>query len=197
MRCAVLAAALAGCAGATSGEPHPGPPPQSHTVDATGSADNAGRTSDEVARPETAGVRPTELGGDRPTGTNTGLPTGARTRTTSAPSPPPRRALVMPREGDSPVAGYADEPGTVGAELCDREAACGRVGAGRSFETKRACSDALRPRVQSDLGAMGCKIDPDALATCLARIHATPCAEALDRLGAVPECGAAEMCAGR
>src|SRR5262249_56212962 len=57
----ILVVALAGCAGATSGDAHPSTPATSRTIDSTGQVDSAGRTSDEViARPETAGVRPTE-----------------------------------------------------------------------------------------------------------------------------------------
>src|SRR4051812_42051423 len=62
----------------TSGETNPSPPPQSRTVDNSGWVDPGGRTSDET-RPETSGMRATELGADRPTGTNTGVPVGART----------------------------------------------------------------------------------------------------------------------
>src|SRR5262245_53985219 len=125
----ILVVALAACAGATSGETHPASPPTSRTIDSTGPVDNAGRTSDEViARPETAGVRPTELGSNRPTGTNTGFPNGARTGPSPEPPPTPRGALLLPREGGSPIAAFADQPGRVGRAFCDREEVCARVG---------------------------------------------------------------------
>jgi hypothetical protein len=102
------------------------------------------------------------------------------------------QAILQPHEGDSPIADYADEPGRLGRAFCDREAACGRIG--RAWESDRACVEAMSARAGAEIR---CRVDPDALATCLTAIRAAPCPQALDRLGALSVCGMPEICAVR
>jgi hypothetical protein len=104
---------------------------------------------------------------------------------------------VLPREGDSPIAAYADDPGRVARALCDREDVCGRIGKRRVWDTDLACMDAMSARAGTELGQMACRFDPNALATCIAAVRAVRCTEALDRLAAIDVCMPPSICAAR
>ena len=204
---AVALAGFAACGGAagdagrtaettlTSGETHPSKPPESRTVDNTGYVDNSGRGSDEtIARPDTAGVRGTETGSDRPTGTNTGIPNGAHTDVRPEAPLVPKTAALQPRGGISPVAGYDDEPGKLGQALCDHEAVCDRIGDGRAWGSANACMAGMRARAIADLDADACRLDPNAIATCLAALRRAPCDRVIDRPSAVDVCDGPAIC---
>ncbi|HEY8076278.1 MAG TPA: DUF6184 family natural product biosynthesis lipoprotein [Labilithrix sp.] len=179
----------------TSGETHPSKPPESRTVDSAGFVDNGGRATEETtARPDTAGVRPTETGSDRPTGTNTGIPNGARTDVRPEAPLAPKTAALQPHGNLSPVAGYNDEPGKLGRAMCDHETICNRVGTGRTWGSDDACTSTLRARAISELDAAQCTLDPSAIATCLAAIRNAPCDRVIDRPSAIDLCQDASVC---
>ena len=204
MRLSVLVLALVACGrgelerGArttvTSGDPKPGASPTpSRTIDSTGFVDNGGRTSDMWGRTEASGARATEMGTNRPTGTNTGVPNGADLGGRGRERPAvPERAEVMPREGDSPVAGYEDVPARLARARCDHETTCTRVGDGRTWPSQDACMADFRARADAELGT--CTPARAAVASCLAAIRNQPCTPALERRDALTACLSTALC---
>lgn len=178
----------------TSGETQPSKLPETRTVDATGFVDNSGRTSEEVARPETSGARATETSSDRPTGTNTGVPNGARTGTGPEQPLVPSAGALKPVGGISPVAGYGDEPGKMGRAVCDHEKVCDHIGVGKAFESDAACESAVRARAIVDLDKMACRLDSSAVAVCLAELRRAPCNRVIDRAASLEACADHSLC---
>lgn len=166
------------------------------TVDNAGFVDNAGMTSDQRGRTEASGMRATETGSERPTGTPaTGAPVPAMEPSTG---PGPGRPAPLVTK---------DEPG-IGAEAevqiarfadahCDWENACGRVGQGKSHESKHACTQNVRPFVRRELGALDCAqgYDPVHVGMCLTAIRRAACGQDHDAFHTHEDCRPSLVCA--
>ena len=166
------------------------------TVDAAGFVDNAGRTSSETSRSELSGMRATETGSERPTGTpGTGLPIPIEPETRTMESGERPRP---PATGRNTTAGAPSEAvtGRLTQALCDHENSCGRVGTNRSFPSMPPCASSVRVVVRKDLAQAECPDghDPAAITTCLSAIRLAACDDAVDGLGALPECDARALC---
>jgi len=136
-------------------------PPPTHTTDNGGFIDNGGRASgDEANRPETAGMRSSELGMERPTGTP-----GAGFPLPIEPSPP--RAVSGEGAGSATSeTGYVGPQPSGGPEVeampriararCDHDTVCNRVGRGRLWESQDACVREQREVARDELAAAAC-----------------------------------------
>lgn len=166
----------------------------SRTIDNAGYVDNGGRTSEMTNRTEMSGMRATEVGSERPTGTpGSGTPIPGQPRR----APEPERgaaAATAAVPGNGPPL-LDDDVARLARARCDRATSCGRVGAGRAFETDSDCMMQQRGRGQDDLGAVSCAggIDHRQLGLCLAELRKVACG-ASDALDATPSCRATAIC---
>ena len=180
-----------------------------HTIDNTGFIDNGGRSSDMTTRSEMSGMRATEAGGERPTGTpGSGLPLPippsepprslqeALEEGTRSPTDSPRgsrRSTSAPESGLSPENAYR-----VARARCDRETACSRVGAGRTWATQDSCVTDQRERVGADFASLSCPrgLAPMELGACLNAVRVRPCTGGAGaELEEVSECLPSAICA--
>jgi hypothetical protein len=179
----------------------PGP---SHTVDNTGFVDNGGRTSDEVARTQMSGMRPTEMGSDVITGTpGSGWP---------FPSPlePKGRRPKVEERGEEGGGGAGRLPrarheGGIGTQtvssrvlqvMCERDAACRRSGERSDWPTSAACVAGLRDRVREEANAARCGDDFDAgrVGRCITDLRDLACDVHVAAPSDTSECDLSQMC---
>lgn len=179
-----------------------------HTIDNTGFIDNGGRSSEMTTRSEMSGMRATEAGGERPTGTpGSGFPLPI------PPSDPPRSLQEALEEGArSPTAsprgslrstsapsGLSPENAyRVARARCDRETACSRVGAGRTWATQDSCVTDQRERVGADFASLSCPrgFGSVELGACLNAVRVRPCTGGTGaELENVSQCLPSALCA--
>jgi hypothetical protein len=104
------------------------------------------------------------------------------------------------REGPGPISMRTIDAVTMAR--CDREAACGNVGDGKRFPTRKACETEARGRGLNELAAEECPSGIDApqlsseqLQQCLADIRGTRCDSRLETIRGLRSCGAKMLCA--
>lgn len=182
----------------TTGGAFPNPagvPPPSHTVDDSGWVDSAGRSANADARTEMSGMRPTEAGAQRVTGTpGSGLPlpiepaepAAVPEEITGEIAPGTERAAGTPLE--AVVAALVDA-------TCEREARCGRTGAGRRWRSGLACIEGMRPATGRALASAGCPydFDVDAVAACAIALRSADCDASVEP-ASVPACDVRKLC---
>jgi hypothetical protein len=166
------------------------------TLDSTGFVDNAGRTSEQLARTEASGMRATETGSERPTGTpgsGTPLPIEAKGQ--------------QPQAGEGAGALGGDDTSASGAPgdgvvariaraRCDRETACDRIGPDKPLRTGEQCMSTVRGRARADVVDADCErgFDSTQVALCLTTIRQVPCETALDAIASLSQCQASALC---
>lgn len=166
------------------------------TVDAAGFVDNAGRTSNETVRTEASGMRATETGSEVPTGTpGVGFPIPLE------PSPSEFESGERPgprgTEPSTPTGAPSEAiAGRLAQALCDRENACGHVGANKSWPSLATCTSGMHPVVRNHLAESACPDGHDlaSVSTCLSAIRLEGCDRRVDSVGAVPECAGRSLC---
>jgi predicted Na+-dependent transporter len=159
--------------------------PQLRTVDNTGFVDPGGRT-----RQVSQGVGPAPVGHgadvlppnrEQIAGGAGGVTLTPRAATPAAPRPAPIEV--------------GDLTQRAARALCDRESACGRIGASGTFESADACMANERRRVRDILGSRSCKeIVGDVAVGCLEAIRERNCSAATAIVGAPPECSPETLC---
>jgi len=123
---------------------------------------------------------------------------GQTTHSHSGPVQPSPRLVGDPLGATNMQAARADEAivDHLATVQCDREEACGNVGEGQKYTSRRACIEAMLPNVAGDLAAYTCPvgIDRDAVVGCVLAIRGEGCDKALDTIARVHECRARAMC---
>ncbi len=82
------------------------------------------------------------------------------------------------------------------AARCDREVACNNVGAGKSYDTREACTNKLGHDKRADLRAEECPrgiSEPD-LNDCLTDIKSEKCGNPLDTVSRLAACRKGKLC---
>jgi hypothetical protein len=164
--------------------------PELRTVDNAGFVDPAGRTHEVGAG--TYGGAPSDF--------REGVPPPQReqpttTTTTSkgksdGGSAAPTAITPAPAPSDP-----TDFNGRAARALCDRETYCGRIGAGKSFESAEACLADKRERVRAAVRAAPCReIRGDRISSCLTAIRAVACGLPTDSVQPPPACTAPVLC---
>lgn len=193
-----------GRAATTSAERPDRRPAAGRTTDNTGFIDNGGRSSDMVSRSEASGMRATEAGSDRPTGTpgsGTPVPIEPSTRRSRGDSGEGAGAATSVRglSGDNPTSGSpaAEAIGRLAQARCDRETACGRVGAGRAWGTQDLCVTRQRDHARAEIAGAACPrgVDSTQLASCLNALRAQACDDRRTELDAIAGCRLSALCA--
>ena len=171
-------------------------PPASHVVDAAGSVDSGGRTSDETNRSQFSGMRATETGGQVPTGTpGSGLPLPIEAN--PKPSESERIQRQKPVTAGPPKGAPSDLViGRVAEAWCDREQFCGKVGEGKTWKSGASCIDRHRPDVRASIENASCPngFDSAALSNCLNGLRRAECSVDVSRVDSVNECNLGSLC---
>lgn len=136
--------------------------PSLRTVDNAGYVDPGGRTS-QVS----AGVAPAQVG------RGNGVAPTERERPSGGPGTPPAPPSSAPVPAAADTTDFTERAARA---LCDRETYCGRIGAGKAFESADACMAEKRRRVHRALDEASCEeIRGDRVAACLTAIRGAAC----------------------
>jgi hypothetical protein len=82
------------------------------------------------------------------------------------------------------------------AARCDREVACGRVGVGRKYSSRRACIDEIRGGIENDINTTNCAhgFYRVMLDRCMAAITSQQCDQPSDATASVDSCRSVAVC---
>jgi Family of unknown function (DUF6184) len=96
-----------------------------------------------------------------------------------------------------PVRGTAASAADEIAQVrCAREIGCGNVGAGKEYESERACLTSVQSEWREDLNARECPggINRKELNECLQEIRNSDCKNPIDALGSIVACRTSDIC---
>jgi hypothetical protein len=79
---------------------------------------------------------------------------------------------------------------------CDREDACGRIGEGKKWETRRACREEMSLDERSSLRADRCPggLDADAVNECVDKVRSQRCRDPIDAIAREAVCQKLRLC---
>lgn len=157
--------------------------PELRTVDNTGYVDPGGRT------------REVNAGGTSTVGAGNGMvPPPHRESPSGSGSTESQRQPSTPGVAPAP-SDPVELPDRAARALCDRERYCGRIGAGKAFESEDACMAAKRERVHRTIDDASCReIRGDRIAQCLTAIRGAACGPTEAPLQAPRACTADVLC---
>jgi hypothetical protein len=87
--------------------------------------------------------------------------------------------------------------GRLSSARCDREAACGNVGDGKSYASRQVCMDKLRGDTANDINSYQCPrgVDDAAVQDCLRAIGGEECgAHPIEAITRMDKCRSGAMC---
>ena len=165
--------------------------PELRTVDNAGFVDPGGRTHEVSAG--VYGNPPTEYREAVPPPQRE-EPSKAKSKSESGSEAPTPSAPAAPASPASPASDPSEFTGRAARALCDRESYCGRVGAGKAFESAETCMAEKRERVHHAISEASCELRGDRISACLTAIRGAACGAPATPLQPPTDCTAPVLC---